>query len=229
MAGREYYTLMASLPALPYFERASRLPINEVRLRKRLEMLEDDDRAVTRKLIEFLAWKQQPLERTDREVVTLYEQMERLTRHLPGAWSMIVKEISQRTIMAALRRRKKGQGPPGKWETWGVGPWVEHIELHWNNPDFMMGFTFPWIPKARSLLEGGEALELSRLLFKENWDTADGLSWDDPFSFEAVLAYISKWAIISVWLGYDNQAAEKRFNSLIMEVTHGQEQLFSIG
>ncbi len=51
MASREYYTLVASLPALPYFEKAQRLPINEVRLWQRMGMLEPDDHLIVQKLI----------------------------------------------------------------------------------------------------------------------------------------------------------------------------------
>ena len=43
MVRRSYYTLVASLPALPRLEQAERLPINETRLVERLRMLHPED------------------------------------------------------------------------------------------------------------------------------------------------------------------------------------------
>jgi hypothetical protein len=226
MGTREYYTLMASLPALPYFERASRLPINEVRLRKRMEMLDGDHQIMVKKIIQLIAWERQPMERTDRDVTRLYGEIEGLTHNYPLIWTMIEQGMSQRTVLAALRRRMKGTGPPGKHERWGVGPWLDHIIHHWNHPDFMLGLVFPWITKARPLLDGGQALELQRLLLKENWKNATQVSEKNPFAFEAVIAYLSRWGAISTWLGNDAVAAGSRFNTLVLEVTRGQEKLF---
>jgi len=232
MARREYYTLMASLPALPYFERADRLPINLVRLKERMKMLEPEDQEITKKLVEFIAWQQQPLERTDAEVVELYNGIKKLTAHHPVIWKMVEAEMNQRTILAALRLRSRGMGgapaaPPPRDRRWGVGSWLEHIIRNWNHPDFRMGMIFPWLPKARALLENGEALELERLIMRNNWRGADALFQENPFAFEATIAYLYKWGIIYRWLTYDRKAAGARFNKMILEVTSGQEQLFA--
>src|SRR5690606_5321722 len=52
-----YYTLIASLPALEYFETAKRTPINRVRLEQRLTMLEPDDAVELRRCEQLLAWR----------------------------------------------------------------------------------------------------------------------------------------------------------------------------
>lgn len=226
MAGREYYTLMASLPALPYFERAQRLPINEVRLKQRIRMLEPEDITTVLKIVEFLAWQRQPIGRTDREIMRMYDEMVARTAHLPAVRDMIEYEMNQRSIMVALRRRKKGMGPPARGEKWGVGPWVDHIIRNWSHPDFRMGTVLPWIPKARLYLETGQALELELLMMRENWKAADAVTQQNPFAFEAMLAYLFKWGIIRIWLAHDREAAGSRFEKLILEVTGGQEQLF---
>jgi hypothetical protein len=226
MASREYYTLVASLPALPYFEKAQRLPINEVRLWQRMGMLEPDDHLIVQKLIEIVSLQQQPLDRTDRDVIARYNEMAALASHHQQVREMIENEMNQRSIVVALRRRKKGMGPPRKDENWGVGSWLEHIIRNWNHPDFRKGMLHPWIPRARVFLENGQAFEMERLLSGESWKVADSIAQRNPFSFEAVLAYLNKWAVIKRWLAYDRAAACIRFEKLILEVTRGQEQLY---
>jgi len=226
MAHREYYTLAASLPALPYFERATRLPINEVRLRRSMSMLEPDDGHMVMELIRFIAWNVQPLERSDAQMVDRYAVLTKLMAPYPALGEIIEVEMNHRTILVALRRRYRGMGIPGRHEKWGVGPWVEHIMRNWSHPDFKLGLVFPWVPKVRVLLESGQALELQRIMMAEQWRKADAISVRDPFAFEAIVAYLFKWGTINLWLVNNREMAAKRFNSLILEVTSGQEQLF---
>ena len=61
---RQYIALIASLPPLPPFDRAERLPINEDRLAVLLRMLEGEDLAMVERVASFLAWQRQPMERT---------------------------------------------------------------------------------------------------------------------------------------------------------------------
>jgi hypothetical protein len=226
MASRDYYTLAASLPALPHFERATRLPINEVRLRRSMSMLEPDDGHMVMELTRFIAWNVQPLERTDAQMVDRYAELSRFMAPYPGLVELIQEEMGHRTILVALRRRLRGMGIPGRHEKWGVGPWVEHIMRNWNHPDFKLGVIFPWVPKVRVLLESGQALELQRLFMTELWRKADAVAMRDPFAFEAIVAYLFKWGVINLWLVNNREIAAERFNSLILEVTSGQEQLF---
>lgn len=227
MGRKEYYTLVASLPALPYFERAQRLPINEVRLRKRMDMLEPEDLQIGKKIVEFISWNLQPVDRTDSDIVILYNELEKLTKHFPLIWKAIEDWMNQNTVLAALRRRKKGIGPPGRNEKWGEGPWHIHIIHNWNHPDFMLGAVFPWIAHVRLLFESGQALELQRFLTKENWKKADSVIQENPFAFEAIVAYFIKWGIIEYWLSFSSTAAGNRFDKLILEVTSGQEKLLN--
>ena len=81
MGQHAYYTLVASLPHLPHFERAERLPISEKRLRERLRMLEADDIEVVRRGVEFLAWRDHPTERTDAEMVSRYHHLMAISLH----------------------------------------------------------------------------------------------------------------------------------------------------
>ncbi len=224
MASREYYTLVASLPALPYFERALRLPINEVRLRERLKMLEPEDAGIVQKTLNFTGWQLQPLERTDMDMARLYDEMLQMASCYPALKFMVSEIMDQRTIVVALRRRHRGMAAPGKKDVWGVGQWVDHIRRNWEHPDFRLGLEYPWVPRAREFIETDQALELERLILRYNWKTADNFMSENPFSLESILLYMTKWIAIRNWLSFSSDAARVRFENFITEVIGRYEQ-----
>lgn len=227
MAGsREYFDLLASLPALPYFEKAERNPINRSRLWERLHMLEPDDLSRVRRAAEFLAWQRQPAARTDAEMVSMYESFIRRTR-TPLLREIVEYRMNQRTVLAALRRRRAGRPAPNPGEAWGVGPWALPLRRNWGDPDFQLAAVFRWLPEARSLLDSGNAIELDRLLFRDEWCWLERLELGSEFSTEALLKYLFQWDILDLWLSYDAQAAHERFEELVVEVTGEHYKLFN--
>lgn len=222
---RHYYTLIASLPRLPRFDRAERLPINRERLSERLGMLEPEDAELVERAAAFIRWQRQPVARTDQEMVTYYERMAELIEE-PVLACMFEFLINQRTIIAALRRRHRGLPAPASGQRWGVGRWVRHIERNWEDPDFRLGALYPWIPQARAYLEAGAALALDRLLMNLVWDTMDRMAEGSEFGLEVLLAYLFKWDILEQWLSYDTEEAKTRFEELVSEVIGEQGRLF---
>ena len=65
---RSYYMLVTSLPHLPHFLKAERLPINPQKLRKRRSMLDPEDDTDIQRALDLLQWRRHPLSRTDREI-----------------------------------------------------------------------------------------------------------------------------------------------------------------
>jgi hypothetical protein len=218
MGSRTYYTLLASLPALPRIEKAKILPMNEVRLRERLTMLTEDDAVLVRETVRFLRWQRQPVQRRDEEIIRLFDRILKKLKHHATIAAMVELRMDLRTVMAALRRRHRKLPKPAKGEAWGAGAWVRHIELNWDDPDFKLNYVFPWIPPARTYLEKGETVQLEKHLMTVIWKKADQLAWNDPFSFDALIAYLFKWDILHRWLSNDSRAAKERFKSLVMEV-----------
>lgn len=221
-----YYTLLTSLPWLPHFDQAERLPISQERLAERLRMLQPDDAQVVRRGLAFWEWRQHPTERTDQEMIERYRKLKNVIRH-PILQQLIGFTIDQRTIMVALRRRHRGLPAPGSHETWGVGQWVKHIEQHWDDPDFRLGNRHPWIPQARAYLEQGQTFALERFLMQHLWTHIDRLVPGNNFGFESVLAYLFKWRLVQQWLSYDVEAANAQFENLVSEVLHEHQQLFN--
>jgi hypothetical protein len=201
---------MASLPPLPRFDRADRLPINRDRLQQRLRILTTEDRELVDRIGAVIRWQRQTAASTDAEVVAAYH---RVVQAIGDTELMAIFEfpVNQRTVMIALRRRHRVLSAPESGQPWGVGRWVHHIERNWDDPDLKLAAVYPWIPRARAHLEGEETLALDRLLMGEVWDRMDRIAERDVFSFEALLAYLFKWDILDQWLSYDREAAQARF------------------
>ncbi len=217
-----YYDLVASLPHLPYFERAERLPITPLRLQQRLRLLRPahaDQLALTRSLVR---WRPDRLHgKTDAERVAEYDAL----MALPMEQSLreyVAFRMDQQTLVAALRRKREGEEAPEASIRWGAGPWVRHIQKHFGEPDFRLAILHPWLPQARQLLAAGDALGLERLLMAGAWRQLDRYAEQSMFGFEAVFAYVFKWDMLRAWLARDAEKAKTRFRELIEQVTHAE-------
>jgi hypothetical protein len=206
-----YYTLIASLPHLPPHFDVERPPLSRPALLERLKLLSEPDTLTLRNLTEFLAWDRQPLDRTDEEFVRHYNQV-RQSIHNPLVLEMVDHRIDVRTIVGALRRRRAGQPPPI-----GAGRLVGPIRQHWQHPQFGLQTRFPWIAQLAELLEREDAVATERLLFEITWRTWCRLAAEYTFSFEAVLLYVARWAIVERWSSMNAEAGRIRFEQLIEE------------
>lgn len=217
-----YFTLIGSLPYLPEPDRAERLPINRQRFETRFGMLEPDEARELEIACDLLLWERSSSFATDAEVVSRYEwTLQELTQ--PALRSFVEHWMEIRTVLAALRRQQRGEGPPTEDEAWGVGPRVRWIERNWDKPDFRLGAVHPWIEPARQLLAGENVEELQRLQTNLLWKYLTRIAETDPFSFDAVFAYKFKWHLLDRWLSRDPEAATNRFRHLVEEVSHELE------
>jgi hypothetical protein len=210
--------LVASLPALPRHFEVDRDPITRPRLQERLKLLPPEDAAVLRRLIDFLAWDRQPLDRTDEEVVGHYEALtptigNRLIRNL------IDDRVELRTIVSGLRRRRAQLPPPV-----GIDPWATHVRRNWNHPEFHLQTRHPWIGPFQQLVDAGDVKEAERLLFSVSWERWSRLAAGYHFSFETVVLYLARWEIIDRWTSRDAARGRQRFEQLIVETLgeHGR-------
>ena len=220
--GNGYFTLIGSLPALPAdFTTAERVPISRRKLNERLKMLKPRDSALIDKLAAFLVWERQPLEKTDEEVVEQYERFLATVDH-PLARELIVRVMTVRTILAALRHRRLGQGPPpGEPATAG------HIARHWSHPDFRLAPRFPWIGEIESLLDSGSLAELDLAVLYIGWRYAKRLSDQHAFSIEAVILYLIRWEMVYRWTRRDATAGREDFERLTEDAMGEHVELFS--
>ena len=226
MPGQTYYTLVASLPALVHFDRAEWLPLSRKQVDQRLSMLVEEDAGQLRLAEGLVKWQRQPITRTTEQMLTGYRLvMQRASN--PGLRDFIDFRMGQRTALVALRRKRRGMGPPAPGEVWGVGPLVQRIQGAWDASDLGVGNLFPWLERARKLLDDGDALELDRLLMDAVWQRLSRTGDAHPFGFEQVFSFLFRWDIVQRWLSHDPDAAKTRFQELIAEVTRDHQQLFA--
>ncbi len=225
MAEERYYALVASLPKLDHFERATRLPITRRRLDQRLTMLSPLHRRDLERAEALTQWKQHPLTRTAAEVVAQYDRAVRDCTD-PYLRDYIVERMDQRTILVALRRRRLGEKLSTD-KAWGVGRWTRWIPQHFDEPDLGLATVHPWIPEARVLLDRGDALGLERHLMRSVWSRLAKLAESEPFSFQQVFAFVFQWDILSRWITYDAEQAAPRFQELVDAVVADHGDVFS--
>ncbi len=204
--------LIASLPHLPPHFDVERPPITWPRLEQRLKLLREQDLVVFERLANFLAWDRQPLDRTDEEVVAEYDKLMSVLRNRLVI-DIVNHRMDVRTIVSALRRRRDGKEPPI-----GVGRLVEPIRRNWQDPFFQLQRRHLWIEEFATRMLAGEAAEAERLLFEVTWKTWSRMAAEEfTFSFEAVLLYIARWAIVDRWTSRDVEKGRARFEELIEE------------
>ncbi len=225
LSGEPYYTLVSSLPKLPHFEDAEWLPLSRKELDERLNMLTPEHSAQLNLAEELVQWQRQPITRTSEQVVNRYEQlMPKLID--PALREFVEYRMTQRTVLAALRRRRRGLGPPEAGEIWGVDTCARRIVSAWNLSDLGLGRTLPWIDEAAKRLEASDALGLERLLMNVVWTRLGQLGERSVFGFEPVVAFVFRLDILQRWLSYNADAGKTRFQGLIEEVTREHQQLF---
>ena len=210
----KYTTLMASLPYLGELFQAQQTPLSRFKLEARLKMLSEKDTALLQQIQDLIRWHYLPIERTDAEITAAAERFFQQVKN-PLLREAVEFRLELHTIVAALRRRKRGEAAPPAGEPWGYGRWVRHIERHWVEPTFRLQGVFPWVVEANRLLLADESVALERLLFGYVWHRLGQLGAGHYFDFEAVVIYVLRWDLIDRWVRYDGEAAVERFRNLV--------------
>ena len=209
-----YVDLLCSLPHLANPFVRKRPPITAVQLRKRLNMLDSESRHVIKQLADTFYWGRLSLDEKDEELV---RQARRLIDELDEpdikAWQLWRMDL--RTVMAALRRRKQNQPAPDAKTLWGYGHYVTHIVNNWNHPTFKLESRFPWLPKAKELLEQGDSYGLEQHLLSTEWHYYSRLQADEQFSLSDVWLYAMKWDLVDRWCCYNADLAKQHFEQLV--------------
>lgn len=224
MKNKGYYTLVTSLPHLPRFDKADRLPITRERLLQRLRMLDSEDYKCAEIVAEFISWRKQPLGRTSAEMFSIYNRSIEQIFESKLLKPLFELPVNQKTIITALRRREKGLPRPAAGELWGVGPLVSQIQHNWDRPFFKLDFVYPWIVQAQTYLHEGELLKLEYLLASLIWNRLEFLLFKNYFGFEVVVAYLLKWDILQQWLSYNIEKTRDRFDELVLETINEYEK-----
>ena len=209
-----YVALITSLPFHGPLFGARHTPLSRLRLEQRLRVLDPADALCLQRLTEILDFIHHSMTLTDAELVRRSRALE---AELPGELlrELLRFRMEMRTLLAAQRRRRRGETSPPRERDWGYGRWVSQIERNWLEPGFRLERVFPWVGEAERLLRADDSLGLERLKLAVTWAHLDRMSEGHWFDFEAVVIYVLRWDLIARWTGHDAEAALARFDALV--------------
>jgi len=221
-----YTMLMSSLPHHGPLFSSKQTPLSRLRLEQRLSMLEESDAQLLARIERLIQWDYLSMDLSDEQIVRYARDF---VPQVPSQTlrGIIDERLELRTAVAALRRRQRGDPPPGPREIWGYGRWVGQMQRNWNDPTFNLDRPFPWLKEAHRLLEAGDSLGLERLLLGHGWQQLDRTSGDHYFDFDAVVIYVLKWDIVARWTSYDGAEAAAQFENLVAAGLRGHEAIFA--
>lgn len=215
MSGETDYTmLMTSLPYLGAPLTSRRPAISHIKLKRRLRVLTPGD-AATLALIESVCnWEKLSAVKDDAAfAVRARRALAQLGDPLLNA--IVLHRVELRSLVAAMRRRRRGLGAPAEHEKWGAGRWRATMSRNWDDPAFGLASVFPWAGEANRLMTGNETFALERLLSEVVWKELGRLSQGHHFDFVAVAAYVLRWEILERWTHYQAEHAQRRFGEIV--------------
>ena len=212
--------LVASLPYHGPLFGARQTPLSRIRLNQRLNLLDPADRDLLDRITDLLDWMRHGIGRSDTDILANARYL--LPRIAdPTLKELVTRRLELRSLVAALRSRRRGEGPPARDVAWGFGRWMQQIRINWNEPGFRLGHACPKVLELQRLLENGAILGFERLLLGMIWRDLEHLSEEHSFDFEAVVIYTLRWDLVYRWTGYDGEAAVRHFDELTGQALSG--------
>ncbi|MBY0585646.1 hypothetical protein K2X85_00620 [bacterium] len=215
-----YTFLMSSLPPMPPRFDVARLPISAAALEERLSRLAEQDLRLVEQMRDLLFWDRMDLAATDEEVLGRWKTFLNTARN-GVAREIVSLRMDVRTIVAALRSRRRGLPLPASFS-----PWMPTIRRNLGEPSLGLGTRFPWIATLDRYLAEGNVDDADRLLLGNIYEQWSRLAAGRPASLEAVLLYVARWDVIHRFVSRDRQRGEQRMELLVTEAIGDYRRLF---
>jgi hypothetical protein len=209
-----YTALVASLPSSERLFVAKQPPLSRLRLNRRLAALSRED-AQTLALVErLLSWSEYDMA---DDIGVVIARTKIAMRDIPQSTlrALVKERMEQRTAIAALRMRNRGDSAPTG--AWGYGRWTKHIVSNWTDPTFRLDASMPWLRQAAALMERKDPQELERHMLDMTFKQLKRHAANHHFDFEAVVVYVLKWNIFDRWAQSNSEAAARRFSVLSLD------------
>lgn len=212
------YTLLSSLPYLPHFQKAKKLPVSRVVLEKRALMLPEKERELSRQILINLEGCYFPTEESSGLIAKNYDMLLQRTQPYKNLHHTL-RVFLERRIVAAIYRvghfEVESKERPKEWWNllgkWGVHPAVLKEKRGMEN-------RYLWLKDLKASIQDETPFEFTLLLTKMEWRDAERLAFSAPFSYEAFASYLIRWMILQMWLGFDTQKASNRFTTFTSEI-----------
>lgn len=223
----QYITLISSLPHIGRIFTEHGAGISRFRLEERLKMLEPEHSRLLDRVVSVTAWSSVSKSDTEAEIIALAQSVVNELTGYSDLQELVLSRMETRTLVAALRRRRKGAGDPGDVTSWGFGRWCRAIRDNWSDPAFGLSHIVPWVGEADRLMKAGDHVSLERLVLTEVFRQTGRHSAGHEFDFTAVVAYVLRWIIVERWSIYSNVKAAERLRGLLAEALKSAPPAFS--
>lgn len=189
--------------------------MSRLQLSERLRMLAPEDAELLARMERLMSWSRLLPQTTDQRIV---DDFRRLLHELSAhrcLQELVTARFDLLTVLAALRRRQRGDPAPARGTPWGHERLLARIEQRWTEPEFGLGQALPWIGSAARLLQKDDPMGLERLLMGTAWQHLSRASEGHYFDFEAVAIYRLRFDLIAYWTGWDAKASKAEFQQLL--------------
>jgi len=211
-----YVMLMTSLPRWERLFLAKRPPLSRLKLDRRLRALDAPDARLLDQVEALIGWGRKTMELTDADVIAHTEatlaQLDNATLS-----TVIHNRLEMRTVIAALRRRQRGEPAPAPDSAWGFGRRRRHIADHWTEPAFRLDNVYPWLREAARSMAENDTVGFERLILEAGHRDLQRQGAGHEFDIEAVVIYVLTWDIFDRWARAAAMAAETRFEQMTAE------------
>jgi hypothetical protein len=213
-SGDKYITLMASMPALSTPFAAGELPMSRLGLEARLRLLDEDDAQELERIQQVMVWERIDISLPAPEIIRSVDAVMG-SLNSETLRTVVRERFELRTVLAALRRRRRGEAAPPTGMAWGYGRHVDHIRRNWTRPHFGLRRAMPWLGEVRELHDVGSTLRLDQVISQVAWQGLITAQRAHEFDFDAVVLYVLRYDMIARWLGRSAEKARKRFDELV--------------
>ena len=207
-----YIALIASLPSSERLFASKQPPLSRLRLERRLSAMSVEDRALLASIEHVMSWRSYAMEATAADAQARAKTV-LATTDSETLRAIVMERMDLRTVIAALRRRERGDGAPSG--VWSASRLAGHILSHWSDPTFKLDNRMPWLRGALELMTKKDPLGLERYLLEITLRQLQRHAGRHLFDVEAVIIYVLKWNISDRWARADARAATGRFETLV--------------
>ena len=211
-----YVMLMTSLPRWEPLFVAKRPPLSRLRLDRRLSALDEEDASKLDMVERLIGWGHRPMDLTDDRII-MYSEVLLAAIDNPTLETVVRNRLEVRTVIAALRLRKRNYSAPPVDRKWGFGRRMRRIAANWSEPAFRLESVYPWLREAARLMAEDDTLGFERVILEAAYRDLQRQGAGHQFDIEAVVIYVLTWDIFDRWARSVAQDAAGRFEEMTAE------------
>ncbi len=208
--GRSAYNLvLAALPRHGRLTAARRPPVSRLVLDRRLRLLPQRDQEELARIEAVLAWDQAQKIPDDAAAMARMQEVVASLRS-PFLRDLLNDRIGMRAIVAAFRRRVRGETEAGPELALAGERRAWRIRRRRSASDFGLGGAEPWVRRVAGHVDQHDVLGMDREVAGEVWRRLERARARRPSGYEALVIYVLQWSLVDRQTRHDAEKARVR-------------------